>query len=177
MRLFLTLSLFFLLSACAAAPTAVPTAVPAALNASTVVAATMSPAAAAPTAAQATDLPATPQATQPALNSNVILTVIKLDGSKFGFKLADLQKLPVANMTTGGKTSTGPKIMDILTAAGVIKFQQVYVIGKDGKIRLDLTQVDANTLLTVSDAGAIRLATPNIAKQFWTQGVYLLQVK
>jgi hypothetical protein len=123
MRLFLTFCLFLLLPACASALTATLPAVPTAMTA--------------PSAAQATAVPPTvpvavasetPQATQPAPGSEVLFFVVKSDGNKVGFTLADLQKLPLANIATNN-VMKGPKLKDVLAVAGVTDFQWVYLAG------------------------------------------------
>jgi hypothetical protein len=169
MRLFLTFCLFLLLPACASTPTATLTAVPTAMTA--------------PATAQATAVPPTvpvavasetPQATQPTPVPEVLFFVVKPDGNKVGFTLADLQKLPLANINNVNK---GPKLKDVLAAAGVTDFQKVYLAGNGGKIRLTPGQVDDNTILAFTDKGTVKLVTTYLNKQFWVQDVNRIEVQ
>jgi hypothetical protein len=172
MRRIVTLCLFFLLlSACASAPTATPAPIP------TDVTAPIAVVTVAPTNQPATDVPATAEATQPKPGSGVLFSVLKVDGSKFDFTLADLKKLPTATITVSSKDFQGPKLKDILAAAGVTSFKKIYLTGTNGQIRLDPKYVDDSTLLTFTDTGDVRLATPYLNKQFWTQGLSQIQVQ
>ena len=172
MRRFVPLCLFFLLTACASAPTATPAPiVPTQLSTPT------SESTVAPTTAPATEVPPTIEATQPPPGSGVLFSVVKPDGSKFDFTLADLKKLPVAHITVSGKGFDGPKVKDILAAAGVTSFKKIYLVGASGQIRLEPNNVDDNTLLTYTDAGDARLATTYINKQYWVQGLTEIQIQ
>jgi hypothetical protein len=172
MRLFYVFCLLLLLPACASTPTATAVAVQTATGSILPATAT-----AVPATVSVTNTPAeTPQATQPAPGSEELFVVIKPDGSKVSFTAADLQKLPLANVSIQGKANEGPTLKDVLTAAGITDFQKVYLTGKNGKLRLPRNQVDGNTLLVFTERGTVKLVTTYIPKQNWTQDVAWIEV-
>lgn len=174
MRRFLAFCLVLMLSACASTPTTATVAAPIATDMPTATGgptATTAPFTAAPKTRKTRQPPATPVLG--------VVTVFKADGSKFSITVADLQKLPVGNITVGTKKFEGPKLKDILAAAGVTVFQKIYLFDSygNGKTLLAPEQVNDNTLLTITDTNIIRLATTYINVQYWTQNVARIVVQ
>jgi hypothetical protein len=152
------LTLFLFLAACAPTPTATP----------------------APTDASApvaTEAPKTPQALQPTPGSGALFVVVKPDGSEVSFTWDDLKKLPLANLTVEGKVEEGPKLIDVLTAAGVTEFTSVNLSGSSSPATLTRAQVDDKTILDFNNHGTVKLASTYIPKPQWTKDVAKIEVK
>lgn len=133
--------------------------------------------AATPTPAPAANAPKTPQALQPTPGTGVLFQVVKPDGSSVGFTWADLEKLPLANITVEGKVEEGPKLIDVLKAAGVTDFSEVNLSGSASPVTLTKAQVDDNTILDFNNHGTVKLASTYIPKPQWTKDVAKIEVK
>jgi hypothetical protein len=125
----------------------------------------------------ATDGPKTPQALQSTPVSTTLFQVIKPDGSSVGFSWDDLKKLPLASLTIEGKVEEGPKLSDVLKAAGVSDFTQVTLSGSASPVTLPKNQVDDNTILDFNNHGTVKLASTYIPKPDWTKDVSKIEVK
>jgi predicted flap endonuclease-1-like 5' DNA nuclease len=139
-----------------------------------------SPAGNAPAAtevAPAANSPKTPQALQPTPGKGVLFQVIKPDGSSTGFTWDDLKKLPLANLTVEGKVEEGPKLIDVLKAAGVTDFSEISLSGSASPVTLTKAQVDDNTILDFNNHGTVKLASIYIPKPQWTKDVSEIKVK
>ena len=155
------LSLALLLSACS--------------SSSTPIAADPQPAPA--TRPPAADGPKTPQALQPTAVSGALFVVVLSDGSSVDITLAQLKSLPLAQLTVDGKTEEGPKLMDVLTLAGVTDFSEVSLEGSSSPATLTREQVDDNTILDFNNHGTLKLATTYIPKANWTKDISKITVK
>jgi hypothetical protein len=121
--------------------------------------------------------PKTPLALQPSQVSTALFQVIKPDGSSVGFTWDDLKKLPLANLTIEGKVEEGPKLSDVLKAAGVIDFSEISLTGSSSPVTLTKAQVDDNTILDFNNHGTVKLASTYIPKPEWTKDVSEIKVK
>ncbi len=121
--------------------------------------------------------PKTPLALQPSPVSTALFQVIKADGSSIGFSWDDLKKLPLANFSVEGKVEEGPKLSDVLKAAGVTDFSEVSLNGSSSPVTLTKEQVDDNTLLDFNNHGTVKLASTYIPKAEWTKDVSEIKVK
>jgi hypothetical protein len=155
----LLFTLCLLISACA--PAVTPTPAPAATSAPTV----------------AANTPKTPLALQPTPGKDVLFQVVKPDGTEVGFTWDDLKKLPLANLTVEGKIEEGPKLIDVLKAAGVTDFSEVSLSGSASPVTLTRAQVDDNTLLDFNNHGTVKLASTYVPKPQWTKDVAKIEVK
>ena len=147
----LFLALVLILSACSSTQTPVPDAQPAA--------------------------PKTPQALQPTPASTALFQIIKPDGSRVGFTWDDLKKLPLATLTVEGKVEEGPKLSDVLKAAGITDFIEVSLNGSSSPVTLTKAQVDDNTILDFNNHGTVKLASSYVPKPNWTKDVSEIKVK
>jgi hypothetical protein len=127
--------------------------------------------------AKSGDVPKTPQALQPSPAAGALFQVIKPDGSSFGFTWDDLKKLPLASLTIEGKVEEGPRLSDVLKAAGVTDFSEVSLNGSAAPVTLTRTQVDDNTILDFNNHGTVKLASTYIPKPDWTKDVSEIKVK
>jgi hypothetical protein len=127
--------------------------------------------------APAANTPKTPPALQPTPGNDVLFQVIKPDGSSVGFTWDDLKKLPLANLTIEGKVEEGPKLIDVLKAAGVTNFSEVSLNGSSSPVTLTKTQVDDNTILDFNNHGTVKFASTYIPKPQWTKDVSEIKVK
>ena len=138
-----------------------------------------------PTATQAPVQPSTPEPTQapvepsatPAPVVDALFQVVKADGSKFDVTLEALKKLPLASITVDGKAQEGPKLLDILTLAGVTDFAEVTLTGSASPATLTRAQVDDNTILDFNNRGTLKLATTYIPMPDWTKDISEISVK
>jgi hypothetical protein len=142
-------------------------------------AATPTPAATAPDATEspAADSPKTPQALQPTPVAEALFVVVKADGSSRGFTWDALKALPLANIQVKGKVEEGPKLMDILAAAGVTDFTAVTLTGSNGSITLPREQVDDQTILDFTNRGTVKLASTYVPKDDWIKDITRIEVK
>jgi len=129
----------------------------------------------APTAAE--NAPKTPQALQPTPGKGVLFQVIKPDGSSVGFTWDDLNKLPLTEITVEGKVQEGPKLFDVLKAAGVTDFSEVSLSGSASPVTLTKAQVNDNTILDFNNHGTVKFASTYIPKPQWTKDVAKIEVK
>ncbi len=130
-----------------------------------------------PQATPVDNTPKTPQALQPTPASTALFQVVKADGSSVGMTWDDLKKLPLANLTVDGKVEEGPKLSDVLKAAGVTDFSEVSLNGSSSPATLTKAQVDDNTILDFNNHGTVKLASSYIPKANWTKDVSEIKVK
>ena len=124
----------------------------------------------------ATQVP-TQQNTSLPVASSAVFQVVKADGSKFDVTLDALKKLPLANITMDGKVQEGPKLLDILTLAGVTDFTEVTLTGSASPVTLTRAQVDDNTILDFNNHGTLKLATTYVPMPDWTKDISEITVK
>ena len=131
----------------------------------------------APVSTPIANQPKTPQALQPTAVSTALFQVVKPDGTKVGLTMDDLKKLPLAQLTVDGKLQEGPKLMDVLNAAGVTNFAEVTLTGSASQVTLTRAQVDDNTILDFNNHGTLKLATTYIPMPDWTKDISEITVK
>ncbi len=131
-----------------------------------------------PVSETAVAVPKTPNSQQPtSASSAVLFQVVKVDGTSFGISWDDLKKLPLANLTVDGKVEEGPRLADVLKAAGVTDFSEVTLTGSASPATLTRAQVDDNTILDFNNHGTVKLASTYIPKADWTKDVSEIKVK
>ena len=106
-----------------------------------------------------------------------LFQIIKPDGSKFDVTLDAVKKLKLAQITVEGKVQEGPKLLDVLSLAGVTDFTEVTITGSSAPSTLKREQVDDNTILDFSNRGTMKLATTYIPKADWTKDITQITVK
>jgi hypothetical protein len=109
--------------------------------------------------------------------STGLFQIIKPDGSKFDVTLDAVKKLTPAQITVEGKVQEGPKLLDILSLAGVTEFTEITITGGSAPSTLKREQVDDNTILDFSNRGTMKLATTYIPKAEWTKDISEITVK
>ena len=109
--------------------------------------------------------------------STGLFQIIKPDGSKFDVTLDAVKKLKLAQITVEGKVQEGPKLLDVLSLAGVTDFTEVTITGSSAPSTLKREQVDGNTILDFSNRGTMKLATTYIPKADWTKDITQITVK
>ncbi len=80
-------------------------------------------------------------------------------------------------MLWDGKVQEGPKLLDILTLAGVTDFTEVTLTGSASPVTLTRAQVDDNTILDFNNHGTLKLATTYIPMPNWTKDISEIAVK
>jgi len=128
-------------------------------------------------AAPVGDSPKTPLALQPTPVSGALFQVIKADGSSVTMSWDDLKKLPLMTISVEGKVEEGPKLSDVLKAAGVTEFSEVSLSGSSNPVTLTRAQVDDNTILDFNNHGTVKLSSTYIPKPEWTKDVSEIKVK
>src|SRR5258706_3078816 len=129
-------------------------------------------------AACAAAAPAQPSASEAAPGIGLLeFQVVKADGSKFAVTLDALKKLPLTNIIVDGKVQEGPKLLDILTLAGVTDFSEVTLTGSASPVTLTRAQVDDNTILDFHNHGTLKLATTYVPMPDWTKDISEITVK
>ena len=121
--------------------------------------------------------PKTPPALQPTPVVSALFQIIKPDGSSVGFTWDELKKLPLATLTVEGKVEEGPRLSDVLKAAGITEFTEVSLNGSSSPAMLTKAQVDDNTILDFNNHGTVKLASTYIPKPDWTKDVSEIKVK
>jgi hypothetical protein len=116
------------------------------------------------------------QVSQPA-SSNGLFQIVKADGTKFDVTLDAVKALPLSQLTVEGKIQEGPKLLDILSLAGVTDFSEVTITGSSAPSTLTRAQVADNTILDFSNRGTMKLATTYIPKAEWTKDITAITVK
>jgi hypothetical protein len=130
-----------------------------------------------PAAALPSEGPKTPQALQPTPVADALFVVVRADGSSQGFTWDELEQLPLATIQAEGKVEEGPKLMDVLHAAGVTDFTEVTLTGSNGSITLPSEQVDDNTILDFTNRGTVKLASTYVPKADWIKDITEIKVK
>jgi hypothetical protein len=109
--------------------------------------------------------------------STGLFQIVKPDGSKFDVTLDAVKKLTLAQITVEGKVQEGPKLLDVLSLAGVTDFTEITITGSSVPSTLKREQVDDNTILDFSNRGTMKLATTYIPKAEWTKDITEITVK
>lgn len=116
----------------------------------------------------------------PAANTaaaETLLQVVRADGSSQPFTADDIRGLPLAQVTVDGKVEEGPRLLEVLIAAGVSDFSEVTLTGGSAPLTLTRAQVDDNTILDLTNRGTLKLATTHIPKSEWTRDITTITVK
>jgi hypothetical protein len=111
------------------------------------------------------------------VSSKALFQIVKADGTKFDVTLDAVKALPLAQLTVEGKVQEGPKLLDVLSLAGVTDFSEVTLTGSSAPNILTRAQVDDNTVLDFSNRGTMKLATTYISKAEWTKDITEITVK
>ena len=109
--------------------------------------------------------------------SSALFQIVKSDGAKFDVTLDAVKGLPLVSITVDGKVQEGPKLLDILSLAGITEFTEVTISGSSAPCTLTREQVDDNTILDFSNRGTMKLATTYIPKASWTKDITEIAVK
>ncbi len=92
-----------------------------------------------------------------------------LDGTRVlaSYTVDDLKALGEATIVVDGKTEQGPRLIQVLQAAGVKQFTRLEIRGAgvrdDGFITLSASDVDENVLLDIANRGTVKVVGPKIA--------------
>jgi hypothetical protein len=117
-------------------------------------------------------------ATFPTLPSTALLQVIRADGSATPFSLEDLKKLPAVQADFGdGKFQDGPKISEVLNAAGVKTYSSVTIQGSNGELTITPEQMADSTMLDFTNRGTVKMASKAFPKTGWVKDIYQMVVK
>jgi hypothetical protein len=130
-----------------------------------------------PVSSTGASTPKTPQALQPTAASTALFQIIKADGTNVGVTVEDLKTLPLAQVEMDGKVEEGPRLLDVLTLAGVTDFSEVILTGSSNPATLTREQVDDHTILDFTNHGTVKLATIYVPKPNWTKDVSTIEVK
>jgi hypothetical protein len=123
------------------------------------------------------DIPKTPSELQPTPISEALFQVVLPDGSAIGFTWDDLKELPLGQVTAEGKTEEGPKIQDVLQAAGVSDYQQITLTGVNGSLTMSRNQVDEGAVLDFTNHGTVKLSATSVPKDKWIKDITEISVE
>lgn len=117
---------------------------------------------------------AMPTRTPPALPAGALFQVLVPVGNPAAFTAADLKALPLAKITVDGKSEEGPRLLDVLNAAGVKDFSELTF---NGAVTLTLkkTQLDEQSILVIENSA--RLAAPGLPAEQQVAGILTIRVK
>jgi hypothetical protein len=115
-----------------------------------------------------------PTKTPPALPAGAVFQVLLPDGKSVPFTPIDIKSLPLAQVTVDGKVEEGPRLLDVLTAAGIKEFSEVTFNG-DTTLTLKKPQLDTQSTLVI--ASAARLAAPGLPPEQQVNGITTIRVK
>lgn len=103
---------------------------------------------------------------------------VYLDGTKLkDFTLKDVLALPQTSVTADGKEQKGPKLKEVLKAAGITEYSKVKVSGAwQETYTLDKSAVDDTVVLDTANRGTCKLAGPSIPKDKWVRDVTRIEV-
>jgi len=105
-----------------------------------------------------------------------LFQVIRADGSAKAFTVEELKQLPLGQLTVEGKIEEGPRLADVLQAAGVSEYRQLVISGSSSPVTLTREQV-GDSLLDFTNHGTVKLATTAVPKPQWTKDVSVIQVQ
>lgn len=107
----------------------------------------------------------------------------KISVTKAGAVLKDLtvdeiEALPKVDLTADGKTQNGPRLMEVLKAAGVSDFASVTVTGAwKETLTLSKEEVTDEVILDFANRGTCKLTGSKIPKDKWVRDVMTVEVK
>lgn len=103
---------------------------------------------------------------------------VYLDGIKLkDFTFKDVLALPQTQVTAGGKVQQGPKLKEVLKAAGVAEYSKVKILGAwQETYTLDKSAVDDTVVLDTANRGTCKLAGSSIPKEGWVRDITRIEV-
>ena len=110
-------------------------------------------------------------------SSPALFQVITQTGNCIPFTADKLKNLPTAQVTVQGKVEEGPKLLEVLQAAGIEDFKQVTISGSNGEITLSQQQVTEQIILDFTNRGTVKLAAVDIPKEGWIKDISLIEVE
>lgn len=113
----------------------------------------------------------------PTLPTGAVFQVIDANGVVTLFGGAELGELPLGQITVEEKVEEGPRLLDVLAAAGITSFTEVTLTGPESTMTLTTDQVDEQVLLDLTNRGTVKLASPYVPKVDWVKDITLIQVK
>jgi len=113
----------------------------------------------------------------PTLPAGAVFQVIDANGVVTLFGGAELGELPLGQITVEEKVEEGPRLLDVLAAAGITAFNEVTLTGPASAMTLTADQVDDQVLLDLTNHGTVKLASPYVPKADWVKDITLIQVK
>jgi hypothetical protein len=109
---------------------------------------------------------------------NVVLRVVVDDEVAADWTLADLEEqVAFAELAIDGDLQSGPLLVDVLRASGVVEWKtgEVYGMGEGRVFEISLpitaAEVDAGWVLDVTNQGTLKLASVDIPRDRWVRDV------
>lgn len=113
----------------------------------------------------------TAETTSPAL-----FEIVLQDGTVFPVTAEVIASLPAASEMIEGKSQDGPRVSDLLKAAGVKDYTQLIFNGT-GTYTVTADQVNEHFILDLSNRGTYKMASPDIPKVDWVKDITRIEVK
>lgn len=110
--------------------------------------------------------------------SDVVLRVMEGEEVAADWTLAALEEaVPFIDAAIEGDSQKGPRLLDVLAASGIEKWQTAEVIGMgEGRtfevgLEISSAEVDDGWVLDVTNRGTLKLAADNLPRQQWVRDV------
>lgn len=118
------------------------------------------------------------KSTKPSLQAESnLLELIRLDGSRMVFTLAEIQAMPASQVVVDGKIEQGWALLDILSVAEVTKYNSITFVGSGRSLELLPDQVGKDVLLSLTNRSTLKLISPAIPKANWVVDVKKIRVE
>lgn len=108
--------------------------------------------------------------------SPALFEIILQDGTSFPVTAEVIASLPAASEVIEGKSQDGPRVSDLLKAAGVDDYAQLIFSGT-GTYTVTADQVNEHLILDLSNRGTYKMASPDIPKVDWVKDIARIEVK
>lgn len=128
-------------------------------------------------AVEAEEAQTTPAAEEVGIPSKeVVLTIVKPDGSTLTYTEFELKKMPRSKFNQGKKYFEGPIVMEVLKAAGIENYKELVVSGEGGDYTFTKSQITIRVLFDFSNKGSISLVAAYLTKDKWVKQVTQIKV-
>jgi len=123
-----------------------------------------------------------PSGSAPAAAAGAYAVRVTRDGRELArFDLAALLEIGSKTVVVQGGTEQGPALLDVLEKAGAGTFASVVIVGPgerdSGRLALDAEDIGPDTVLDIAKRGTVKVAGPNIPREFRVRDITEIQVR
>ncbi len=105
-----------------------------------------------------------------------LFEVVRQDGTRVAFTQDMISAIPEASVTIEGSVQAGPKLVDVLAAAGIGDYTKLVFSGSS-ILTVEAAQVTDQFILDLSNRGTYKMASPDIPKANWVKDIVSIEVK